>query len=302
MTYGGYHMNNLIAVYQQRFNLQRAIFSLVEHEDAIVAVVYKITQPNGLQLILKKCKLPNHYFREIYFLNHFASQLPVPRVIQAMQPETDIDGAILMEYLPGIVLKITDFTDELAYEMGSLLARIHLNRVSGYGDLIGQQGLKPDPHIYFTMKFEESLSECSHHLPKALIERCQRYYNSHINLLSAVDGPCIVHRDFRPGNVIVDGGKIQGIIDWSSANASFAEEDFCSMEHGEWSNNPATKKSFLSGYASVRPVPEYAAIMPLLRLSKALAVIGFLVKSGTWESSQARLYQYNRQFLETQSF
>jgi Ser/Thr protein kinase RdoA (MazF antagonist) len=291
-------MTNLIAVYKQRFNLQSATFSLIEHEDAIVAIVYKITQSNGTQLILKICKFPNHYFREIYFLEYFANRLPVPRIIQAREPETGIDGAILMECLPGTVLKITDFTDALATEMGSLLARIHLNRASGYGDLIEQKGLKPDPRVYFTMKFKESLFECSNHLPKALIERCQNYYNRHINLLDSVDGPCIVHRDFRLGNVIVYEGKIQGIIDWSSGSASFAEEDFCSMEHGEWSNNSVSKKPFFAGYASVRPVPNYADIMPLLRLSRSLAVIGFLVKSGTWESRQARLYEFNRRFLE----
>lgn len=290
-------MTNL-AAYKQCFNLQSATFSLIEHEDAIVAIVYKITQPNGLQLILKICKLPNHYFREIYFLEYFAGKLPVPRILQTMEPQKGIDGAILMECLPGTVLKVTDFTDELAYEMGSLLARIHLNRVSGYGDLLDEQSLSLDPRVYFTMKFEESLSECGNQLPRAWIDRCRSYYDTHMDLLNTVDGPCMVHRDFRPGNVIVHDEKIQGIIDWSSANASFSEEDFCSMEHGEWANNSAIKESFLKGYASVRPVPEYAAIMPLLRLSKALAVIGFLVKSGTWENSQSRLYQYNRQFLE----
>lgn len=88
------------------------------------------------------------------------------------------------------------------------------------------------------------------------------------------------------------------MIDWSSAVASFAEEDFCCMENGEWSIDASRKKSFLAGYASVRPVPNYEAIMPLLRLSKALHIIGFLVKNGTWDKEQARLYQNNRQFLD----
>lgn len=39
-------MNNPIPFYQQQFNLQNATFLLVEHEDAIVATVYKITQSN----------------------------------------------------------------------------------------------------------------------------------------------------------------------------------------------------------------------------------------------------------------
>ncbi len=107
----------------------------------------------------------------------------------------------------------------------------------------------------------------------------------------------MVHRDFRPGNVIVFNGELQGIIDWAGGRASFAQEDFCPLEHGEWSSNPSYKKSFLAGYGSIRPVPEYGSMVPLLRLSRSFATIGFLVKTGTWNTSHARLYQSNRQYL-----
>lgn len=289
-------MNNFIAVYQQRLNLQNATFLRIEHEDAMVAIVYKVTQPNDMQFILKICVRIEDYLRELYFLNYFAGKLPVPRVVQVVQPEVGIFGAILMEYLPGELLKAIDFTDELTYEIGSLLARIHLNRVTGYGDLTQPQDLNPDPCVYFTLKFNEGLAECANHLPKILIERCRDYYDKHVNLLAAVDGPCMIHRDFRPGNIIVHDGKLQGIIDWASSRASFAEEDFCPIEHGEW---PTHKQSFLAGYASIRKVPQYESMMPLLRLSRAVAVIGFTVKCGTWKDAHARVYQFNRQFLET---
>jgi Ser/Thr protein kinase RdoA (MazF antagonist) len=107
-----------------------------------------------------------------------------------------------------------------------------------------------------------------------------------------------VHRDFRPGNVIIHDGKIQGIIDWASGRASFAEEDFCPLEHGEWPTSPVTKASFLAGYASIRPVPDYSQIMPLLRLSRSFATMGFLIKKGTWKTIHARVYQSNRQSLD----
>lgn len=287
-----------ITWYQNSLNLKDASFSHIQHDEALVAIVYKVTEPNGLQLILKVCERPNDYLREVYFLQFFAGKLPVPRIIQLIEPQENIHGAILMEYLPGTLLKTTDFNETLAYEMGSLLARIHINRVAGFGDLIQPQGLNPDPHVHFTLKFEEGLEECSNHLPKALLEQCRRYYAAHLHLLDSVDGPCIIHRDFRPGNVIAYDGKIRGIIDWSSGRASFAEDDFCSMEHSAWSTDPTSKKPFLSGYASIRPVPSYNAIMPFLRLNRAIATIGFTVKRGTWASSDAKLYQFNRRFLE----
>lgn len=290
-------MDHSVILYQQRFNLQNAVFSRIEHEDAMVAIVYKITQRNGKPLILKVCERVNDYLRELYFLKHLDGRLPVPRIIDVIQPEVGLNGAILMEFLSGTLLPPSELADRLAYEVGSQLAGIHLNRMTGYGDPV-QGDLNPDPRIYFTLKFEEGLNECCHHLPKVLIEQCDHYYHDHLELLTSVDGPCMVHRDFRPGNLIIDNGKLQGIIDWAGARASFAEEDFCPLEHGEWPNNPNMRKFFQAGYASIRPVPDYKHILPLLRLSKAIAVIGFTVKSGTWDNSHARVYRFNRHYLD----
>jgi len=291
-------MDNFIALYQQRLNLQDATLTRIDHEDATVAIVYKVTQSTGTPLILKICVRPNDYAHELYFLKHFADFLPVPRIIDVVQPQPDIHGAILMECLPGTLLKAAHFTDALAYEVGSLLARIHINRTTGYGDLTQLQTLSSDPRAYFTMKFQEGISECSNHLPAKLIKQCQDYYDAHVKLLDSVDGPCITHRDFRAGNLMVHDDKVQGIIDWSSARASFAEEDFCFLEHGDWPSNFSTK-SFLAGYASIRPLPDYHTIMPLLRLSRAIAVIGFAVKRNTWQTTMAPYYQLNRRYLET---
>lgn len=292
-------MDHLITLYQKRLDLKNSSFLRIDHDDAMVAVAYKITMGDGTEYILKICSRPNDYLREIYFLNHFAGHLPVPRIINVVEPEKDLHGAILMEYLPGRLLKMADFTDELSFKMGSLLARIHLNRATGYGDLIQPEALTSDPRLHFTLKFQEGIEECRNHLPQSLIEQCLLYYEANLHLLNAVDGPCPIHRDFRAGNIIVDHGKIRGIIDWSSGRASFAEEDFCPLEHGEWPSYPSSKKAFLSGYASIRPVPDYSAMMPFLRLNRAIATVGFTVKRGTWDNTNARVYEFNRRFLDS---
>ncbi|MDF2550095.1 MAG: uncharacterized protein K0S07_1162 [Chlamydiales bacterium] len=294
----GYFEKSLLPLYRQHLNLQNAIFAPIVHDDAMVAIVYQVTQPNGRKFILKICESPNNYSREVHFLCHFAGNLPVPRIINLVEPQANMPGAILMEYLPGKLLEAGDLTDAVAYEMGSLLACIHNNCTSGYGDVTQPKGLNSNPRYHFNLKFEEGLEECEGHLPPALLERSRQYYESHIQLLDSVDGPCMIHRDFRPGNIMISDGKIRGIIDWSSGRASFAEDDFCPLEHGEWPLNQKSKSSFLSGYANIRPVPQYHTIMPLLRLNRAVAVVGFTVKRGTWASQNAGHYQLNRQFLE----
>jgi len=288
----------MIALYKRLLKLEKCTFARIEHEDAIVAIVYKVTQQNGAQFILKICERPQDYIRELYFLKYFSTILPVAKIIDVVEPGAEIHSAILMHCFPGTILRADELTDQLAYELGSLLAAIHLNRTTAYGDLIEPAALNLDPRIYFTFKFEEGLMECADHLPKALLEQSRNYYDAHIDLLLSVDGPCIIHRDFRPGNIMVHNGMLQGIIDWASGRSGFAEDDFCPWELDEWSNNLTDKKTFLRGYASVRPLPDYEAIMPFLRLNRAIATIGFTVKRGTWDNSSSRLYQINRHFLE----
>ena len=61
------------SAYQKLLNLEDATFTLIDHEDAMVATVYKITKPNGEQFILKISERPNDYFREVLF-KHFFDQ------------------------------------------------------------------------------------------------------------------------------------------------------------------------------------------------------------------------------------
>ena len=290
-------MDGGIRLYQERLGLWDATFSRIDHEDAMVALVYLVTKADGVRLILKVHERANDYLREVYFLKRLHGHLPVPKIVGVVEPVSGVHGAILMECLPGGLLQAREFIGSLAYEIGQYLARIHLHRMPGFGDPV-QGGLNADPRIYFTFKFEEGLQECRGHLPDLFIERCHEYYNQHLNLLKEVDGPCIVHRDFRPGNLIIENGKLQGVIDWAGARLSFAEEDFCALEHGEWPSHSEGKDAFLEGYASIRPVPAYDKFMLLLRLAKAIATIGFIVKRGNWNGRHARLYQNNRRFLD----
>ena len=290
-------MDNLADLYRRKLNLPNAVFTYIDHEDAMVAAVFKISQPGRPDLILKVCSRKEDFLRESYFLNHFAGKIPVPKIIQLIEPEKGLDAAVLMECVQGDLLKSEAVTRDLAQEVGSLLARIHLEHAEGYGDLTDSACLSDNPRIPFTMKFEEGLEECKGHLPTSLLETCRRQFDKNIDLLASADGPCVIHRDFRPGNLIASDGKMRGIIDWSSGRGGFAEDDFYPLEFGEWP--VACKTSFIEGYASIRKVPDYKQIMPLLRLNRAVALVGFTVKRGTWKSKNSKLYQSNLHYLES---
>ena len=285
--------------YQKLLELDEgAQFIKIDHADAMVADVYKIERRNKLPLILKICERLNDYTSEVYFLKYFSKQIPVPSIINTLSPNKENYGAILMECLPGNLLIPELITKEIAFELGKSLAIIHNNKADGFGYLNREVELLSDPMFHFKEKFQEGIDECKNHLPVDLIAECCGYFNASLSLLEKADGPCVIHRDFRPGNIIVENNKLRGIIDWSSARASFAEDDFCSIEHGEWGDFNGYKNYFLEGYSSIRTVPDYHQVIPLLRLNRAIAVIGFTVKRGTWNTANTRPYQLNRNFID----
>ena len=158
------HMTDLLSLYKKYFNLGDAIFTRIAHNDAIVAIVYKIIPAEQGPLILKISERAQDYFREVYFLENLVNKLPVPSIIGTFEPKDNIPGAILMKCLWGDVLKIDSLTEPVAYQIGLLLAQIHLNRAAGYGDLIPADNLKSKPHAYFMDKFEESFRDLADEL------------------------------------------------------------------------------------------------------------------------------------------
>ena len=168
--------HHLISLYKQRLSLQNATFSSIEHDDAIVAIVFRVTLPDGTQSILKICPRLNDYRRELHFLRAFAGKLPVPHILQSVEPEDEVYGAILMECFPGAPLSSADFTGELAHQIGSILAQIHLHPAPGYGDLTFPNELSPDPRVHFAFKLEEGFEECGNHLPIGLDRSVPRIF------------------------------------------------------------------------------------------------------------------------------
>lgn len=215
-------MDDLAVIYSELKDLQKAEFYKIDHEDTMIAQVYLVTKTSKDPLILKVHSRKEDFDREVYFLNYLKKTLPVPRILEVVKPKQDISGAILMEYIEGTLVHGSDWTEALAYDIGLQLAKLHLNRTAGYGDCTKPEDLTNDPIIYFNQKFNEELIEYPSHLPSDLIDRCRGYLESYRKQLYIVDGPCMVHRDFRPGNMIVFRGELKRIIDWASARSGFA--------------------------------------------------------------------------------
>src|SRR5262245_12677731 len=128
-------MDDLAEVYRRKLNIPNAVFTYIDHEDAMVAAVFRISQQGRADLILKVCSRKGDFLRESYFLSRFAGKIPVPKIVRLIEPEKGLDAAVLMECVPGDLLKPEAVDNVLVRQIGSLLARIHLEHAEGFGDL-----------------------------------------------------------------------------------------------------------------------------------------------------------------------
>ncbi|MGA8163776.1 MAG: hypothetical protein WB791_01980 [Waddliaceae bacterium] len=127
-------MDNLVESYREFFGLKNATFSRVDHHDTMVAVVYKVYVPFNKSLILKICTRDKDFHRELHFFNALAGILPVPKAEKVAEPVAGRADGILMECFGGALLAESDWSHELAYDVGAKLALLHSKRADAYGD------------------------------------------------------------------------------------------------------------------------------------------------------------------------
>jgi Ser/Thr protein kinase RdoA (MazF antagonist) len=266
----------------------------IHHDEGLVASSYRI-DCRGRPVAV--CKIHHHstaYFREHFFLNRLAGVVALPRVLAAI----DSDLALVMHYCPGYLVRPSEVLEGLGFQIGQALALLHSQRVDRFGDPVEPSSLQQSAIPLVQHKFEEELAECRSVLTKDELLACLELFAQQKEKLSGVDGPCLIHRDFRPGNVLVLGDRLSAIIDWASARFGFAEQDLATWESGEWPVSSAAKKSFYEGYASIRPVPDLGKVLKLLQLVRAVGVCGFIAKRGLADSTGKEPFQRNLQLLK----
>lgn len=295
-------MDNILQYYQEAFHLKKAQFMRIDHNDTIIAAVYKVVVPDHPSMILKLCTKDKHFHRELFFLNKLKGLLPIPTIIDTIKPTSSHRGGILMPFIEGNIPTEKDFSPTIAMHLGKMIATLHSHKTTGYGDLTDPTSLKAHAAADFQEKFYEELEECAPNLSASWTDQCKAFFTKLHSRLQQVDGPCMIHSDFRPGNMLVHGGKLAVLLDWSGSKSGFAEQDFILLHHRKWLPTYELKEAFLAGYQEIRPLPNYQAIMPLLQLGRALAIAGWCLKQGIPTEKHQALYAFNKAFLDNFDF
>ncbi|MEZ4865437.1 MAG: aminoglycoside phosphotransferase family protein [Caldilineaceae bacterium] len=245
--------------------------------ESFSSIVRVLTLSDGAKVVLKLPFNQRKLQRETRILTLLQGRLPVPTVLASWQGDETTAGALLLSWLPGAPAT-NDATPALAYGMGELLAQLHQVRTRGFGDDYDTPSQSTDWQARLVEYISSWETECSPALPTTFVQQAVTTYQTLLQRLPPPDGPCLVHMDYRPGNILVDGEAITGLIDFESARGGSAERDFVKMREELWLNNPATEAPFLSGYAAVRPLPDLAAALPLNELQNALASLAWAIR------------------------
>ena len=201
--------------------------------------------------------------------------LPVPEVLDIWYGDEHTIGALLLSSVQGVpCTEVID--DQLSYQMGMYLAMLHEVSTPGYGYHVAD-GFKILNHnnwrLHIRSNFEKWTESCKEILDSKLYERCILHFDGVFSALPDPDGPCIVHMDFRPGNILVNGNEVAGIIDFESARGGSSEIDFTKVNRYIWEVNPRTKIPFIEGYQSIRPMVALERVLPFYDFYDAFSAV-----------------------------
>ncbi|OXM64830.1 phosphotransferase family protein [Amycolatopsis vastitatis] len=147
---------------------------------------------------------------------------PLPSVVGAGP------GFLLMTEVPGVPWHGSPVTDRprLRRELGGIVAGLHEVTGEGFGYL--REPLHPTWPAAFTSMVDTVLADAVRYgvrLPRPAAE-IAHLVRRHEPLLELVTTPVLVHFDLWDGNILVEGGRVSGIIDaerafWGDPVAEF---------------------------------------------------------------------------------
>ncbi|AXR79934.1 phosphotransferase family protein [Natrarchaeobaculum sulfurireducens] len=219
-------------------------------------------------MVVQLCATPRWLEPEALLLGCIADRTTVP--VPAVHGSGTVDdiGYLLTEYVPGDDLhaRFTDLNADkrrmLVRSLGEALAQLHeAFQFDGYGRLVVADGSLAATRGEWSEWFTEYGLEAIRRLPESF-EPLRTELEAFIKSEVPVHNPPahLYPWDFRPGNMLVDGGTITAIVDWETPCAASAAVAVAKAEYliADWYGiaPEALRAAFRDGYSSVRPYPE----------------------------------------------
>lgn len=178
--------------------------------------------------------------------------VPEPRVHHILQPADALGRGFLCQRVEGEtlarrILRDATFSEvrpRLAGACGQIIARIHA---------IDPTSLPPLPERLAQRQIEEArVAYGASGARSAVVEAALHWLGGHV---PAVQGPlCLVHGDFRHGNLIIGPEGIRAVLDWELAHLGDPAEDLGWITVNSWRFGAIDKP--VGGFGSVEQLQQ----------------------------------------------
>ena len=178
---------------------------------------------------------------------------PVPAILR-VEPDIGVIGRAftVMTRLPGTPLSETTVDDiaDVYRQLGRLLATIHAIPQPGFGYVTTHVlDAVPDNTAYMGRQFAKKLREFRELQGNPLLhDKVQTYVAAHSDLFARCPAPALCHNDVHEGNVLVEDGKITGLVDVENAVAG---DPWLDLAKADYYSRAGQLDALLDGYGAV---------------------------------------------------
>jgi aminoglycoside phosphotransferase (APT) family kinase protein len=158
--------------------------------------------------------------------------VPVPRIRHVLRPQDELGEGFIMDFVEGETIPRRILRDQafatlrsgLAAECGATLATIHRLDTHGVRGLAAYQPAAAIERIY-----QDYLALDA---PGAVFELALRWLRD--NMIPDLERLCLVHGDFRLGNLLVGPDRLRAVLDWEGAHLGDPHEDLGYIAITSW--------------------------------------------------------------------
>jgi Ser/Thr protein kinase RdoA (MazF antagonist) len=259
----------------EQFGLQ--VKSINEVEDSHSSTVYKCKLHDGENVFLKIPFSKLKFQRELEAYQILKGKVSIPEMLALWEGDEKSTGAFLLSELKGDPLT-TEAKPTVAYQVGVLQAKMH--SVTPPAVLTGIQNEFTNWSHFVENQFYSFAEDVKDVLEPGLFNLAIGKFEKMKHQLPDPDGPSFVHMDFRPGNIIINGDQVSGIIDFESVRFGSTEVDFTKLYRDFLSFDSALYESFKEGYNSIRPLINLEIVLPFYQFTDSFNSIGWCKRRG----------------------
>lgn len=261
----------------QQFGLQ--VQSIKEVEDSHSSTVYKCILSNSANVFLKIPYTKLKYQRELEAYDILKGKVSIPEMLEYWPGDEECPGAFLLSELKGEPLTAKT-SPVVAFQIGVLQATMHTIRPPEEQVLTGIRNEFSNWSNFVERQFYSFAEDVRDILDASLYKQAIEKFEKMKHQLPSPDGPSFVHMDFRPANIMVDGDKVSGVIDFESVRFGSTEVDFTKLYRDFLSFDTILYKAFREGYNSVRPLIDLEMVLPFYQFTDAFNSIGWCKRRG----------------------